>query len=169
MDIQISPCHLVANKYTNVIISVMKMLNYFELCVDFLLSQSCLSISSETSEPATSQLNSEHPLLSQFHHQQSILGTSDGESDQFSTSSSSPVMLESGSPIEQLPPASHFPWLPPATHITPNHHHPFSGKFFLLPHSSCKCTLTSTHSYSIAHTHTHACLCALTSLVCEVW
>ena len=112
----------------------------------FLPIQSRLSISSESSEPVTSQLNSEHPLLSQLHHHQSVMGTSDGESDQFSTSSSSPVMLESGSPTEQLPPASHFPWLPPASHVTPNHHHhPFSGTLVRM--------YTHTH-----HTHTHTCI-----------
>ena len=103
--------------------------------------QSCLSISSESSssEGAPCPLTSEHPLLSHpSHHQQAAMGTSDGESDHFSTSSNSPVMLESVSPTEQLPPGSasscgsaggmgsHFPWMPPA--VTHNHFsHPFSG------------------------------------------
>ena len=114
--------------------------------------QSCLSISSESSSDCTScPLTSEHPLLSQLsshrhHHQQAAMGTSDGESDHFSTSSSSPVMLESVSPTEQLPPGSasscgsggmnsHFPWMPPA--VSHNHlSHPFSGMYAIT--YSCK-------------------------------
>ena len=94
-------------------------------------TQSCLSISSDVADPSPCRLNSEHPFLSQLpsHHQQAVLGTSDGESDQFSTSSSSPVMLDSGSPTELLPTASHFPWLPPSSHHLPAHQHPFSGMF----------------------------------------
>ena len=117
--------------------------------------QSCLSISSESSSSsdcAPCPLTSEHPLLSHLpphhshHHQQAAMGTSDGESDHFSTSSSSPVMLESVSPTEQMPPgsasscgsaggmSSHFPWMPPA--ISHNHlSHPFSGMLSSGTHS----------------------------------
>ncbi len=114
--------------------------------------QSCLSISRESSssDGAPCPLTSEHPLLAQLphpsHYQQAAMGTSDGESDNFSTSSNSPVMLDSVSPTEQLPPGSasscgsaggmgsHFPWMPPA--VSHSHFsHPFSGMLFANLHS----------------------------------
>ena len=100
--------------------------------------QSCLSISSESSaECAPCPLTSEHPFLSHRHQQQqqsaAALGTSDGESDQYSTSSSSPVMLDSVSPTEVLPGSaggsyrgvangtSHFPWVQSSAPVSHNH------------------------------------------------
>lgn len=149
------------------------------MCTLFL--QSCLSISSESSsDGAPCPLTSEHPLLSQLstshhshHHQQAAMGTSDGESDHFSTSSSSPVMLESVSPTEQLPPGSasscgsgggmgsHFPWMPPAV----SHSHlarPFSG---MLLH-----TLASMHSPSHVLSFTAIALSAIAlQHLCILW